>query len=69
MRVYQCLSKTEGRGVLWKVGGEGGKKQRGPLLIPQDSSGSARVCLCGFTRQSWVNSGTVFYQLCESLGQ
>lgn len=22
MRVYQCLSKTEGRGVLWKVGGD-----------------------------------------------
>ena len=63
MRVHQSLSKTDGRGVLWKVGGEGGKKQKGPLMIPQGSSGSARVCLHGFARQSCVNSGAVLYQL------
>lgn len=69
MRVYQCLSKMEGRGVLWKVGGDGGKKQRGPLMIPQGSRGSTRVCLAWICQTELVNSGAVFYQLCESLGQ
>ena len=37
MGSHHCLSKMEGRGILWKVGGEGDKKQKESFKIPQDS--------------------------------